>query len=501
MKARFLCHFDRMDARSAGNRFQVTIVGWVLRTKERSARRVWFRFEGREYEAVRIYRPDIIPVEGGCPGEEQLPGFEVRIPDAGGIGLLEMFADDGGSEGPEILEKMEIDPQYLCDPTEDPSQRFATFRFVTELPGKACEGTIPEGKEALAIDWVIPDFGRGAGGHAAIFRSIRALEREGHTCRIWILHHSRHGSPERVRRVIGESFVPVGAEVRFLAVEDVGRIDGDVGFATDRWTAYYLRAAAKVAHRFYLVQDFEPDFYPAGSAYFLAEETYRFGFSPIASSRWLAGKLAAYTDEEVPVFGYGIDHGIYRSGGPAEPSGGKHRIVFYARAATSRRVVEIGVLALELLAARRSDFTVDFFGEDLSDFEAPFDFVNHGVLDAAALAGLYRAGTVGVVFSATNHAILPKEMMACGLPVIELAGENLRGIYPPEAVHATAPEPFAVARALEDLLDDVARRDALREAGLAFAAGISWDAEMSKVVRAVHSRLGLPEPMAGRDQK
>ncbi|MFP4352221.1 MAG: hypothetical protein ACLFRP_06240 [Puniceicoccaceae bacterium] len=497
MKSRFLHHIDRMAARRAGDRFEVTIVGWALRTMDRSARRVWVRFEGREYEAVRIYRPDIIPVEGGCPGDEQLPGFEIRIPDAGGIGFLEMFADDG-EEVPEVLEKTEIDPRCLCDPTEDPGQRFATFRFVTGLPGKPCGRSIPKGKRALSVEWVIPDFGRGAGGHAAIFRVIRALEREGHSCRIWILHHSRHGSPERVRRVIGESFVPVEAEVRFLSVGDVGLIDGDIGFATDRWTAYYLRAAGKLAHRFYLVQDFEPSFYPAGAAYFLAEDTYRFGFSPIASSRWLAGKLAAYTEVEVPVFGYGIDHGVYRPGDSAAADRGKHRIVFYARAATSRRVVEIGVLALELLAARRTDFVVDFFGEDLSDFEAPFDSVNHGVLDAAALARLYRAGTVGVVFSATNHAILPKEMMACGLPVVELTGENLEGIYPPGTVRPTRPEPFAVARTLEELLDDSARRASQREAGLAFAAGISWDAEIAKVVRAVHARVGLPEPSADR---
>ena len=46
-----------------------------------------------------------------------------------------------------------------------------------------------------------------------------------------------------------------------------------------------------------------------------------------------------------------------------------------------------------------------------------------------ALADLYRRATVGVVFSATNYSLIPHEMMACGLPVVELDGESTRADF------------------------------------------------------------------------
>ncbi len=463
--------------------------GWVLRERRLAACRVWARVGDREFDAVRIYRPDVIPVEGGSPGGGELAGFTVSFPLADAESVVELWAEDGDGVR-ECLEKKRGHPLAWCDPTEDPEQRFATFRFVNDLPFQPCAGSLPKDGESLSFEWIVPDFGRGAGGHAAIFRTIRALEGKGHRCRIWILHNSRHGGPEQVREVIAESFVPVAAEVRFLRLEDIGFVEGDVGFATDRWTAYYLRNVRSVAHRFYLVQDFEPAFYPLGSAYYLAEETYRFGFSPIASSDWLARKMRDYTEEEVPVFGYGIDHSVYRAEEGGETSSqGPFRVVFYARAATSRRVVEVGMLALELLAERRSDFIVDFFGEDLSDYRPRFPAENHGVLSASDLARLYRGGTVGMVFSATNHAILPKEMMACGLPVIELDGQNLAGVYPESIIHPVHPEPRAVADAVDRLLDSPEERLRLRRAGLAYASAISWEAEMEKVLAGIGRRL------------
>ena len=42
-------------------------------------------------------------------------------------------------------------------------------------------------------------------------------------------------------------------------------------------TAYVAAHFANARRKFYLVQDFEPMFYPAGTMYALAEESYRLG--------------------------------------------------------------------------------------------------------------------------------------------------------------------------------------------------------------------------------
>ena len=103
--------------------------------------------------------------------------------------------------------------------------------------------------------------------------------------------------------------------------------------------------------------------------------------------------------------------------------------------------MELGLLALELLAERGPEFEVHLFGSDAPLDFAAFPAVNHGVVPPDALAELYRACDVGLCFSATNYSLIPQEMMACGLPVLELDGPSTRAVFPPGVVTLAGPDP------------------------------------------------------------
>ncbi|MGV2131134.1 hypothetical protein ACQZ4P_01060 [Agrobacterium vitis] len=77
-------------------------------------------------------------------------------------------------------------------------------------------------------------------------------------------------------------------------------------------------------------------------------------------------------------------------------------------------------MALDILRKRNVDFEVDFFGWPLGKLNFDFPYRDLRILKSQQLAELYREATVGVVFSATNHSLVNKEMMACGLPVMDL---------------------------------------------------------------------------------
>src|SRR5205823_3587916 len=108
------------------------------------------------------------------------------------------------------------------------------------------------------------------------------------------------------------------------------------------------------------------------------------------------------------------DEHYTRRAGPPENS--VPRIAFYAREFTERRAVELGLLALEILARRGLKFHVDFFGGEKDYSSAPFSSSDWGIVGAARLAEIYRKADIGVCFSATNYSLVPQEMMACGLP-------------------------------------------------------------------------------------
>ena len=77
-----------------------------------------------------------------------------------------------------------------------------------------------------------------------------------------------------------------GSEVLVLdSAEKLAAIPAaDIGVATLWTTAYVLARVTNCARKMYLIQDFEPLFYPAGSTAAQAELTYRFGFEAICNT-------------------------------------------------------------------------------------------------------------------------------------------------------------------------------------------------------------------------
>jgi GT2 family glycosyltransferase/glycosyltransferase involved in cell wall biosynthesis len=364
----------------------------------------------------------------------------------------------------------------------------ADLRFVLAYPE-----TLPLRAPAAEFDpkrmrlnWIVPDFAPGMGGAMAIFRFVKLLEDLGHRSTIWINGGTQHGTDMEARRVIREHFAPVDAEVRILT-DNVDEIEGDAVIATHSWTAYPARAVTRVRERFYFVQDFEPLFYPMGAHSLLAETTYTFGFTCITSGKWLQHLMETRYHARAYQFAYACDASVYCADAtqPREPD----RIAFYARTRTPRRAVELGLLAFELLARRRPSLVVDFFGAPLGELEVPYDYVDHGVLTDLELARLYRRATVGLVFSTTNYSLIPKEMMACDLPVVELAGDSTAVDFPGSTVALAEPTPQAIADTVERLLASRELRDEQAARARAYVDSLSWEESAQRIEHALRETL------------
>jgi O-antigen biosynthesis protein len=126
-------------------------------------------------------------------------------------------------------------------------------------------------------------------------------------------------------------------------------------------------------------------------------------------------------------FNLAYDSAIYFAG-PENYS--KKRVVFYARHETRRRGVELGLLALALLKEGVPDVEIVIFGSDELPYALPFGCTSAGILSERELADLYRDATVGLSVSLTNYSLVPQEMLACGLPVVEMNLPPVRAVYP-----------------------------------------------------------------------
>jgi len=361
-------------------------------------------------------------------------------------------------------------------------------------------------KDKMAINWIIPDMGVGSGGHTTIFRTIKHLEDFGHKNRIYVFGGTKHGSNKKLKKFINENFFNLEAEI-FNSIENIK--DSDALVATSWQTAYPVRAIQNTRKKFYFVQDFEPWFYPMSSEYLLAENTYKFGLYGICAGPWLAKTVREKYGMNADFFDLAFDPKIYY---PREKivsakletsdehnskktmvleTAKKPKIICYARPVTPRRCFELLIQALRELYVRGVDFDLSFVGWDLSPYIIPFEFRNLRILKHEGLAKLYSWGDVGIVFSPTNYSLLPHEMMACKLPVLEMKSETTETVFRDgENIVLADPDPIAIADKLEWLLNNSVGRKKISENAYEYVKQFSWEKSGKKVEEILKRELG-----------
>ena len=351
--------------------------------------------------------------------------------------------------------------------------------------GPAPLAPAPESADGpLRVAVVVPPFRRGSGGHSTIANLLRGLEARGHACSVWVDDdEGRHAADADVDALFKDFFGPLAAPVRLGFDAWSG---ADVAVATGWQTVHRTLRLPEVAGRAYLVQDHEPEFYGTSAERTWAEETYGLGLHCICASPWLAALIAVRYGAQATSFDLGVDHDAYK------PTGGTRRsdlIVAYGRAITPRRAVPLVLLALEELHRRRPQVEIALFGES-TPIDTRFPHTHAGVLEKPELAELYARATVGVVLSLTNPSLVPTEMLACGLPVVDAASDAMVATFGTDGpIELAALDPLALADAIERLLDDAALRSARSAAGLDLVAGRTWAAASGQVEAGLRAAL------------
>jgi glycosyltransferase involved in cell wall biosynthesis len=367
------------------------------------------------------------------------------------------------------------------------------FSAIADLSREGPAPLRPEpelaGRERLRISVVVPPFHRGSGGLSTIIALVREMADRGHVCSLWLEDPHRRG-PEQGRRVarrLREYFGPLPAEVHSGFSSWAGT---DVVVATGWETVARALLLPDCAARAYLVQDYEPDFFSASAEARWAEQTYSEGLFHVTAGPWLAELLRDRFGARADWFALGVDHAVYR---PLEVERRNDTVVVYARRSTPRRAVPLALLALAELYRRRNDIRIVLFGED-HPMRTSFPHRHAGTLPEPELARLYGEGTVGVSLSLTNYSRVSQEMMACGLPCVELEVPSVRAALGEEdALTLARFDPLALADAIERLLDDSELRTRRSEAGRRLVADRTWKRAGEQFERC------LREAVAGAD--
>jgi glycosyltransferase involved in cell wall biosynthesis/GT2 family glycosyltransferase len=348
-------------------------------------------------------------------------------------------------------------------------------------------------RDRLRIAMVLPPFTRGSGGHNTLLQILTRLERRGHVCSVWIhdfLGLHKDTWPAVLRAELREFFAPLQGPV----YTGFDRWQGaDVVLATGWQTVHPVLRLDHCRARVYVVNDHEPEFYATSTERALATDTYAHGLHCIAASPWLRDLLIDRYGASADAFQLGVDHAVYS---PRPVDRRRDTVVYYARHSTARRAVPVGLMALAELRRRRPDVRIVLFGSK-DPLDTSFAYDHLGVLTPEALSWLYSESTVGLCLSLTNFSLMPKEMLACGLPCVELAGVSAESIFGVDGPLELAPlHPARIADALERLLDDPERWERRSRDGIEFVASHTWEHAADEVESGLRHALALREPDA-----
>lgn len=385
-----------------------------------------------------------------------------------------------------------VPPTTYMPPKRDHDDYEDVARFWREGPAPLLD-PVPgmAERERLRLALVIPSFRRGSGGHNTLLQIFSRLEQRGHLCSVWLYDFTgQHNAewPAVIRADIREFFAPIEGPVYKGFDQWQG---ADVAMATGWQTVHPTLMLDQCRARAYIVNDHEPDFYAASTEREMAEDTYRHDLHCIAASPWLRDLLIERYTTSADAFQLGVDHDLYQ---PRPVTRRQDTVIYYARHVTPRRAVPVGLMALAELHRRRPDLRIVLFGDE-GQLESPFPYEHLGVLTPPQLATLYSEATVGLCLSLTNFSLMPKEMLACGLPCVELAGVSAESIFGSDGPLELAPlDPRAIADALERLLDDPEHRERRSREGIEFVASHTWEHATDEV------EAGLRHALREREQ-
>jgi len=368
---------------------------------------------------------------------------------------LKILMDNGLINGAKIIIKI-LKRSEIHELVQVKHDVFSFYNYIlfdkNEAQLKKIEGNVK-------LLWFIPDFGIGSGGHLNIFRMIFNLEKLGMKSDIVICGYSQWVNEFIAKQTIDNNFFQLSSRIYFVNNEsDIKKLDKyHVGMATSWQTAYYVNNFSNCINKFYFVQDFEPFFYPRGSSFVFAENTYKFGFSGISAGSWISTKLTTEYGMECTPFSFSYDKELYLKHKKRDD---KKRVFFYARPPTDRRGFELGLFALNELYKKDAKVEFVLAGWDTSEYKIPFPHLNAGVLSISELSDLYSQCNVALVLSFTNLSLLPLEILASGCEVLLNDGDNNTWLDPHKKLfNYVSGNVTDIVNGLLDILDGTIEKD------------------------------------------
>lgn len=324
-----------------------------------------------------------------------------------------------------------------------------------------------------------------SGGYTSILRLGTQIAK--HNIKVYYAVTSKRQSIEEARKNAGLNLSDFKGEI--IKFSDIESISPDVVIATYWRTVYETKHIN--AYRMYFVQDYEPYFTQYGEQYLLARKTYDMGYHMVSLGQWNKYMVERECGKKEK-FDY-IDF-------PFEPSEYKFIKRDYSKLKDKNSYTMAAFIKTDqkrlpnIINAMLGNLTkefekhgkklnVKFFGIDKS-FNVNCG-ENLGILNKQQLFDLYKEADFGICASMTNVSLVPYEMLATGLPLIEFQDGTFPFFFPNDTAVLTG---FSY-KELYEKLDLVIKKPELAEKMIETAQeylkNLSWEKTGKQFVKII----------------
>jgi hypothetical protein len=344
-----------------------------------------------------------------------------------------------------------------------------------------------------SITWFLPPFKNPFfGGMMTILRFADRFKQSENVANHFVITGADDPSPYRA--MIEGAFPALADDVVSVvpSMHEVEKLSPtDACIATYWTTAYYQLLFNQTRRKFYFVQDYEPMFYPAGTASSQILTSYGFGYYGIGNTPTISELYARDSGRPTEYFIPCVDTTIFYP--PADQSyrsSDPYLLFFYGRPENTRNAFELGIAALKRLKqrmGRRVRIVAAGHGWNTVDYGVEGLIENRGLLKYEETADLYRKCAVGLAMMATPHpSYLPFEFMATGCLPVGIRNRGTTWFYQHEqncllSEASTTCLTDTLERALcEETLRANIARNALNDIRTHYS---DWTPEMAKIYR------------------
>lgn len=329
-------------------------------------------------------------------------------------------------------------------------------------------------KKIESIMFVLPGMMAYSGGHTSVLRLGTALEKKGYKVRYVSfvpqeLDEQKKNAEINLKEYKGE----------IINHDKIYEVKNDVVIATSWDSVYYAKKAD--GYKMYFVQDYEPFFHMYGEMFLLAQKTYELGLHMVSLGKWNKYMIEKNCDIKSNLdfitFPYEASEYFEKVRDYSEYKNKREfNIAVYIKDTGKRAPYLLQHMMVKLKECFKNDnilLNVKYYGENL-DFKCEGG-ESLGKLNKSQLLDLYQKSDFGMVASLTNISLVPYEMLATGLPLIELSEGTFKYFFPEGCSILTSFDYNELYGKIKGCIDKPEKLKQMRDKSIEYLETLSWE--------------------------